>query len=1192
VELCTIIAKNYVAQARVLARSFTEHHPDDRLWVLIIDDFEGFIEPSEEPFEVLTPAGIGCDEFEEMAARYSILELSTAVKPWLLRHLMDRSEAPVTYLDPDIRVYGSLTQLDQLAARHGVVLTPHNTEPLPADGLRPGQVDIMIAGIYNLGYVSLAPRPEVDRLLEWWAERLRRDCRVDPVWGYFVDQRWFDLAPGFLSDLAIVRDPQYNAAYWNMHSRRVEHDGERYLVNGIPLAFFHFSGFDPLNPTELSLHQNRVDLATQPVLAGLCREYAEETVRDGLVAAREWPYTYGTLPGGVTFDDVLRRLFVVAEERGEVRGSPFTAETARSYVEWLTAQEPDAPSGIHRLLAHVYGTRPDVRTRFPDLSGPGLAELLRWSQAEGKDMVAALGELPLPTGSAPAPLPPAAPGPPRQRWGVNVVADFGPELGERALVSRVLAALDTRAIAALPLGNAKVPADRWGSAATYLDYGDAEYPVNLICVPPGALRPFTEGAGQAFFAGRYSIGLWASEETRAPDGWLEAVQQLDELWIPSAYAQEAIASTSTAPVVKMPVPVEMPPIVPRARAELGAPEGFLFLSGCDYEESFARTNPLAVIETFADTFAPGEGANLVITCKHADADPISHELLLAAASAHPDVTVLEGPSSEQGDDTLLALCDCYVSLHRATAFGYALARAMFCAKPVIATGYSGNLEFMTPENSLLVRHRMVAAGMPDADVLADDQWAEPDAEHAAALMRSVYEDRELGKELGARAAQDIHTTRSPAMVGRWMERRLAQIRETQGAWRDRPGGAPGPLVVSELGSRVRQGPLAPGSGRGKLRRTFRRSVLRLMRPLSAYQQSVNAEMVRSLEAVGAELERMRARLVRSDVAGLEAGRRLAATQRFAPVVEAQARAIDAHGTQLEESHGAGRFETDREIYLAVSELRRAHEGVGDGARDQQNRGELTPWELKAFSQNGEDGVLAEILGRIGAPARYFVEFGIESGREGNCVFLADVMAWSGLFLESDARLFGELARKYEPAGRIKTLQAMVTPENVEELFARAGVPRDLDVLSIDVDGADYWIWEAIAEYQPRVVVIEYNSALDPSRRLVQPRGHGGWDGTDYFGASLGAIRTLGDEKGYRLVHTELTGNNAFLVSAELADGRFPPPEEVPVRGLPNYFQSGYNHPRDEQRRRYFDLDTGELVEAARSPAPEASGTRA
>ncbi len=244
-NVCTIIAKNYVAFARVLARSLANSDPGSRLRVLVIDDFEGYIDPSQEPFDVLTPADVGCDEFVHMALRYTVLELSTAVKPWLLRHLMAEHGEPVTYLDPDIRLYGSLQALDDLAAAHGVVLTPHNSRPIPQDDRYPSQVDIMIAGIYNLGFVALAPRPEVERLLDWWSQRLLRDCRVDPVWGYFVDQRWFDLAPGFLEDFAIARDPEYNLAYWNLHQRRLERVDGRYLVDGRPLCFFHFSGFDP-----------------------------------------------------------------------------------------------------------------------------------------------------------------------------------------------------------------------------------------------------------------------------------------------------------------------------------------------------------------------------------------------------------------------------------------------------------------------------------------------------------------------------------------------------------------------------------------------------------------------------------------------------------------------------------------------------------------------------------------------------------------------------------------------------------------------------------------------------------------------------------------------------------------------------------------------------------------------------------
>jgi hypothetical protein len=241
---------------------------------------------------------------------------------------------------------------------------------------------------------------------------------------------------------------------------------------------------------------------------------------------------------------------------------------------------------------------------------------------------------------------------------------------------------------------------------------------------------------------------------------------------------------------------------------------------------------------------------------------------------------------------------------------------------------------------------------------------------------------------------------------------------------------------------------------------------------------------------------------------------------------------------------------------------------------------LSGFELRAFSQNGEDGVLAEILRRVGAPTRYFVEFGVESGREGNCVYLADVIGWRGLFMEHDDAFYGELRGKYATHDRVGTNQAMVTPGNIVELLAQAAVPPEPDVLSIDVDGQDYWIWEAIEGYRPRVVVIEYNSALDPRRCLVEPKGRERWDGTQFFGASFGALQALGERKGYRAIHTEMAGSNMFLVREDLVDGRFPSGRDIAVRQVPNYFQTGYRHPPATPGSRYLDLDTGQLVDVS------------
>jgi hypothetical protein len=156
------------------------------------------------------------------------------------------------------------------------------------------------------------------------------------------------------------------------------------------------------------------------------------------------------------------------------------------------------------------------------------------------------------------------------------------------------------------------------------------------------------------------------------------------------------------------------------------------------------------------------------------------------------------------------------------------------------------------------------------------------------------------------------------------------------------------------------------------------------------------------------------------------------------------------------------------------------------------------------------------------------------------VFLADVQQWEGLFIEADADHFRRLANKYAVTDRIRVANAVVTPDNVEDLFADASVPAEPDVLSIDIDGRDYWVWEAIHAHRARVVVIEYNAALPVNRPLAQPRDHEeGWNGTDFFGASLEALRLLGADKGYRLVHTDLAAGNAFFVRSDVAGNRLP-----------------------------------------------------
>ncbi|HEY2413215.1 MAG TPA: hypothetical protein VGI40_13275 [Pirellulaceae bacterium] len=216
---------------------------------------------------------------------------------------------------------------------------------------------------------------------------------------------------------------------------------------------------------------------------------------------------------------------------------------------------------------------------------------------------------------------------------------------------------------------------------------------------------------------------------------------------------------------------------------------------------------------------------------------------------------------------------------------------------------------------------------------------------------------------------------------------------------------------------------------------------------------------------------------------------------------------------------------------------------------------LEQHEGRAYSQNGEDGVIAAIFKAIGATNRYFVEFGCEQATMCNTAYLLD-QGWQGLLMD-DAGVSGN------PQAVVH--KEFITAENINGLFAKYGVPQTFDLLSIDIDGNDYWVWKAI-EYQPRVVVIEYNAHVPPDeRRTILYDPHFVWNGTDYFGASLLALKELGEQKGYTLVYCERTGTNAFFVATGALPPSFSPKPVETIYRPPNYINRGLRWRKDPER---------------------------
>jgi GT2 family glycosyltransferase/glycosyltransferase involved in cell wall biosynthesis len=383
VHVCTVINKAWVAHARGLAESLQAHEPDARLSVLIVDPIDGFVDPAQEPFDVLAPADLQIDEFDAMSARYSAIELCCALKPSIIGHLLD-GEEPVVYLDSDVRLFAPLDGLQEALREHPFLLTPHLLAPLDDDGREPSELAILLAGSSNLGFAAARSSDEVEALLRWWSDRLQAGSRLDPAHGMVFDQRWADLMPGMFEAVGRWRDPGVNFGYWRAATSRLDRAGGQTTVDGQPLRSFHFTGYQPEDGERLSTFDNRISLHDEPALAELCREFARGLEKHGHDLSKRWPYGFATTVSGAPLDDTLRKLWDRAYGTGAVRGTPFTSDGESEFLDWLDEPDDAVAGSLNRYLVARYEASDELRERFADLEGADRGAYLAWAQEQAE----------------------------------------------------------------------------------------------------------------------------------------------------------------------------------------------------------------------------------------------------------------------------------------------------------------------------------------------------------------------------------------------------------------------------------------------------------------------------------------------------------------------------------------------------------------------------------------------------------------------------------------------------------------------------------------------------------------------------------------------------------------------------------------------------------------------------------------
>ena len=275
--LCSI---NYLAQAQTLGQSLQKTNPDIEFVIGLVDRLDKINLDSDKipPFQLLEIDKINMDCLGEMCDIYDITELNTAVKPFYFDYfLKNRPDVKnIIYFDPDIIVFEGLNSLKANLEKFSIVLTPHITSPIN-DKFDTREIDHLNTGLYNLGFVAISRSEASEAMINWWMERLKKDCLIDLCNGLFVDQHWMIFVPIFFREHVLVdKYYGYNVAYWNLHERVVSQMDGKFFINSVPLIFFHFSGYGINKPEEVSKYQNRSNFENRPDIVPLFEYYAKQ----------------------------------------------------------------------------------------------------------------------------------------------------------------------------------------------------------------------------------------------------------------------------------------------------------------------------------------------------------------------------------------------------------------------------------------------------------------------------------------------------------------------------------------------------------------------------------------------------------------------------------------------------------------------------------------------------------------------------------------------------------------------------------------------------------------------------------------------------------------------------------------------------------------------------------------------------
>lgn len=335
IHVFTSAAFNYIPKVRMLFQSLRKFHPEWRLHLALADELRPNINLDQEPFdEVWAAASLGIPDWHGWAFCHSIVELATAIKPFMLARLLKQPGCKkVIYLDPDTVAFSRLDDIIETLDSASIVLTPHQTRPEQSlAAVMDNEICSLKHGIYNLGFIAVAATDTGHEFADWWSRRTYHFCRADIPNGLFTDQRWIDLVPAFFSDVTIMRSSRHNVATWNLTTRKLSlSTSEQYLVDGDLLGFYHFTGFDSGAHRVMAVK----NAGNNPTVHRLINWYTQQTENLAHDPLAKEPWAYGFFSDGTPISRIQRLIYRERTDLQTAFPNPFDAAT---YLTWWHTQ--------------------------------------------------------------------------------------------------------------------------------------------------------------------------------------------------------------------------------------------------------------------------------------------------------------------------------------------------------------------------------------------------------------------------------------------------------------------------------------------------------------------------------------------------------------------------------------------------------------------------------------------------------------------------------------------------------------------------------------------------------------------------------------------------------------------------------------------------------------------------------------